>query len=202
MGCERWKLNLTKILNCPMNQDQSIRRSKFLSLVLRHEPQAARVTLDSAGWVPVDELLEGCAKAGMALTRAELDHLVATNPKRRFEYNDDCTRIRASQGHSVEVDLQYAPAVPPDVLYHGTATRFLESIRAQGLSKMQRHHVHLADETTTTLQVGARHGKPVLLHIQAGAMHHAGHAFFHATNGVWLVDHVPAEFIQIIEIKK
>ena len=179
-----------------MNQDQSIRRSKFLSLVLRHQPETAYVTLDSAGWVAVDELLAGCAKARMVLTREELDHMVATNPKRRFEYNEDRTRIRASQGHSVEVDLQYAPAVPPELLYHGTATRFLDLIKAGGLQKMQRHHVHLADETKTTMQVGARHGKPVLLTIQAAEMHRAGHVFYHATNGVWLVDHVPAEFIQ------
>lgn len=179
-----------------MNQDQSIRRSKFLSLVLRHQPETAFVTLDSAGWVAVDELLAGCAKARMVFTREELDHMVATNPKRRFEYNEDCTRIRASQGHSVEVDLQYAPEVPPEMLYHGTATRFLDLIKAGGLQKMQRHHVHLADETKTTMQVGSRHGKPVMLIIQAAEMHRAGHVFYHATNGAWLVDHVPAEFIQ------
>lgn len=177
-----------------MNNQQTTQISKFLSLVLRHEPEAAHLTLDAAGWADVEALLAGCAKAGKPLSRAELDHVVSTNAKKRFEFNADGTHIRASQGHSVEVALDYAPMMPP-VLFHGTATRFLDSIREQGLLKMQRHHVHLSADIKTTMDVGARHGKPVLLTIQAAEMHAAGHAFFRSTNGVWLVDHVPVTFI-------
>ena len=178
-----------------MSPDQTTRTSKFLSLVLRHEPAAAHVTLDSAGWADVAALLEGCAKAGRSLTLTDLEHVVTTNAKKRFEFSPDGLRIRASQGHSVEVELEYTPQTPPALLYHGTATRFLDSIRKQGLLKMQRHHVHLSAETKMTLEVGARHGKPVLLTILAAEMHAAGHVFYRSTNGVWLVGHVPPQFI-------
>lgn len=180
-----------------MSPDQTTRTSKFLSLVLRHEPNAAHVTLDSAGWTDVAALLEGCAKAGHPLTRADLDHVVTTNAKKRFEFSPDGLRIRASQGHSVEVELEYTPQTPPELLYHGTATRFLDSIRAKGLLKMQRHHVHLSAESKMTLEAGARRGRPVLLAILAGEMHRAGHVFCRSTNGVWLVEHVPPEFIRL-----
>lgn len=180
-----------------MSPEQTTRTSKFLSLVLRHEPSAAHVTLDSAGWVPVDELLAGCAKARRPLTRDNLEHIVTTNAKKRFEFSEDGRHIRASQGHSVEVELEYAPQIPPPVLYHGTATRFLDSIRTQGLLKMQRHLVHLSAEIKVAMDVGTRHGKPVLLTVLAGEMQAAGHAFFRSTNGVWLVEHVPAQYLQI-----
>lgn len=179
-----------------MTEKQTTVLSKFLSLVLRHQPETAGVVPDAAGWVPVDALLAGSAKRlGRPVTRADLEHVVATNSKKRFEFSDDRTCIRASQGHSIDVELGYEPAVPPEVLYHGTATRFLDSIRAEGLSKMARHHVHLSAETSVTLQVGARHGKPALLTIRAGDMHRAGASFFVSTNGVWLVDAVPPECI-------
>ena len=178
-----------------MNPDQTTRLSKFLSLVLWHQPETAHVTLDSAGWASVDELLAGCAMARRPITRGNLEHVVATNAKKRFEFSADGTRIRASQGHSVEVELDYAPLEPPARLYHGTASRFLDAIRSQGLLKMQRHHVHLSAETKVTLEVGARRGKPVLLTILAAEMHAAGHVFYRSNNGVWLVEHVPASFI-------
>lgn len=178
-----------------MNPEQTTRVSKFLSLALRHQPESAHIHLDEAGWTRVTDLLAGCAKANHNITRAELDQIVATNPKKRFEFNTDGTQIRASQGHSIEVNLRYEPKVPPTKLYHGTATRFLEAIRSHGLLKMQRHHVHLSSETKMTMDVGARHGTPVLLTILASEMHQAGHPFYLSTNGVWLVDHVPLEFI-------
>ena len=184
-----------------MSPDQTTRLSKFLSLVLRHQPETAHVTLDSAGWVSVDELLAGCAKARRPITRGNLEHVVATNAKKRFEFSADGTRIRASQGHSVEVALDYAATEPPACLYHGTASRFLDAIRSQGLLKMQRHHVHLSAETKMTLEVGARRGKPVLLTILAAEMHAAGHVFYRSTNGVWLVEHVPAEFIRFPDLQ-
>src|SRR5262249_54601243 len=112
-----------------------------------------------------------------------------------FALSEDGLRIRASQGHSVEVDLQYPPETPPEILYHGTATRFLDDIRKAGLKKMGRHDVHLSAETKVTFQVGSRHGKPVLLTIRAGQMHRAGHVFCRSANGVWLTAHVPPEFI-------
>lgn len=179
-----------------MSPEQTTRTSKFLSLVLRHRPEEAQITLDPAGWTTVEALLAGCAKADRPLSRTDLEQIVATNAKKRFEFSADGTRIRASQGHSVEVDLDYAPQAPPERLYHGTATRFLDSIREQGLLKMQRHHVHLSAETKITMEVGARHGKPALLTILAGEMHLAGHEFFRSTNGVWLVEQVPTQFIQ------
>ena len=178
-----------------MTTDQTTRASKFLSLVLRHQPETAGIVLDSAGWVGVDALLAGCARAGRGLTPDHLQHIVATNAKKRFEFSADGTRIRASQGHSVEVGFEYEPLVPPEFLYHGTATRFLDSIRAEGLRKRERHHVHLSAETAVTLEVGARRGKPALLTILSGEMHASGFRFFRSTNGVWLVDHVPARYL-------
>lgn len=174
-----------------------VRISKFLSLVLRHEPQKAGLTLDPSGWVDVDALIRGCAAAGVSFTRAELESVVATNDKQRFAFSPDGQRIRASQGHSVDVELDYAPAEPPDVLYHGTADRFLGSIKAEGLLKGQRHHVHLSAVRDTAVAVGQRHGRPVVISIAAKAMHAAGHRFFQSANGVWLVDHVPVQFMEI-----
>lgn len=178
-----------------MNEEREKRQSKFLSLVLRHEPQSAGVTLDEEGWVGVDDLLAGLAQAGKGMSRDHLEHLVRTNAKKRFEFSSDGKRIRASQGHSVAVSLNYAAQAPPEILYHGTADRFLESIRQQGLQRMQRHQVHLSAETKMTLQVGARHGRPVLLTIRAGDMHRAGFVFSCSTNGVWLVDAVPPDYL-------
>lgn len=178
-----------------MTDKETTRTSKFLSLILRHEPERVGLSLDSAGWVGVTELLEAVNRQGSTLTLEQLKHVVATNSKKRFAFSEDGTRIRASQGHSVDVDLQYAPQVPPEVLYHGTATRFLDSIRQSGLLKMERHHVHLSAETVVTTQVGARHGKPTLLTIRAGEMQRTGHVFYRSANGVWLVDHVPPQFI-------
>lgn len=175
--------------------DQNTRLSKFLSLVLRHEPARAGLTLDSAGWVDVGDLLRGCAGAGKPLTRATLEEIVAKSDKQRFAFSEDGTRIRANQGHSVAVELEYKPVAPPDVLYHGTADRFLESIQTTGLRKAARHHVHLSAERKTAWEVGRRHGRPVIFIVAAGAMHRAGHAFYLSANGVWLTDGVPPEFL-------
>ena len=179
-----------------MTDKETVRTSKFLSLILRHEPERVGLELGDAGWVGVDELLKAVNSQGVSLTLDDLRHIVATSDKKRFAFSEDGRRIRASQGHSVEVDLQYPPQTPPELLYHGTATRFLDAIRQHGLHKMQRHDVHLAAETRVTLQVGGRHGKPVLLTIRAGDMHRAGFIFRCSANGVWLVDHVPPQFIE------
>jgi putative RNA 2'-phosphotransferase len=178
-----------------MNEKDTIKTSKFLSLVLRHEPERVGLKLGEAGWVSVGELLDAVNRHGVMLTFDQLKHVVATSDKKRFAFSEDGQRIRANQGHSVPVDLQYPQQPPPEFLYHGTATQFVSGIREVGLKRMDRHDVHLSAETKLTMQVGGRHGKPVLLIIRAGEMHRAGHIFRCSTNGVWLVNHVPPEFI-------
>ena len=178
-----------------MNTDQATRTSKFLSLVLRHQPEKIGIRLDEAGWVAVDELLAGCGRAGHAITPDQLREIVRTSDKQRFALSDDGTRIRANQGHSVEVELGYEPATPPEVLYHGTAERFLASIRQQGLLKGARHHVHLSERVEAAAAVGRRHGQLVLLEVRAGAMHRKGITFYRTPNGVWLTDAVPAAYL-------
>ena len=175
--------------------DANKRKSKFLSLVLRHEPERIGIRLDEAGWVAVDELLEGCRRAGQAMTRDELGEIVRTNEKQRFAFSEDGARIRANQGHSVEVELGYEPAEPPETLYHGTAERHLAGIRAHGLHKGARHHVHLSEALDTASAVGRRHGRLVLLEVRAGAMRRDGLVFFKTPNGVWLTDHVPPQYL-------
>ena len=178
-----------------MDEKRNVKISKFLSLVLRHEPGAAGISLDANGWVAVDALLNGCGKNRFAISIEELREVVATNSKKRFSFSDDGTMIRANQGHSVEVDLDYKPMVPPAQLFHGTATRFLESIRTHGLLKQQRHHVHLSAEIATAVNVGQRHGKPVVLTVKAAEMHAEGLTFYRSANGVWLTDAVAARFL-------
>ena len=177
-------------------------QSKFLSLVLRHKPETIGITLDSQGWIEVETLLEAMARHGHVLTRPDLERLVRESDKQRFALSEDGTRIRANQGHSVEVDLALAPQTPPELLYHGTVDRFLDSIRATGLEKRQRHHVHLSAEMGTASKVGERRGKPVILEINSGHMHREGHRFFLSGNGVWLVDHVPTRFITFPDAAK
>jgi putative RNA 2'-phosphotransferase len=165
-----------------------------MSLVLRHEPGRLGLTLDAGGWVPVADLL-----AALGVDRETLDHVVATNDKQRFAVlrgPDGVERIRASQGHSVEVDLGLTPATPPDRLYHGTGAAALESIRATGINKGGRHHVHLSVDTPTAQRVGARRGGRVaIITVDAGRMAADGHAFYRSDNGVWLVDEVPAGYL-------
>jgi len=169
--------------------------SKLLSLVLRHEPEHIGITLDNEGWTKVPELIEKINKKGINLDFATLQIIVDTNDKKRFAFNDDKTLIRASQGHSVEVELNYKPEIPPTVLYHGTAIKNVPAIRENGLQKMNRHHVHLTASEDTALKVGQRHGKPVILTVQALLMHEQQFVFYVSDNGVWLTDHVPAAFI-------
>ncbi|HWB61813.1 MAG TPA: RNA 2'-phosphotransferase [Chthoniobacteraceae bacterium] len=178
-----------------MNEKETIKTSKFLSLILRHEPQQVGLQLDEAGWVDVDRLLNAVNAHGNPLTINQLRHVVDTNTKKRFAFSEDGLRIRASQGHSVEIDLHYEAETPPEFLFHGTAVRFLDAIRQGGLQKMQRHDVHLSMDATTAAQVGGRHGKPIVLTIRAGEMHRAGHQFRKSANGVWLVPEVPPQFI-------
>ena len=169
--------------------------SKFLSLILRHEPEAIGLRLDEQGWADVDELIAKAVAHGKRYDRALLQQLVRDNDKQRFKLSDDGRRIRANQGHSIDIDLALAPLAPPSSLYHGTATRHADAIRAEGLRKQSRQHVHLSSDRDTAFKVGGRHGRPVVLHVRAGEMHARGAAFYRADNGVWLTDAVAAEFI-------
>ncbi|MFF1908923.1 RNA 2'-phosphotransferase [Kitasatospora sp. NPDC058218] len=182
-----------------MDEKRTVRTSKMLSRILRHEPERAGITLDAAGWVEVDVLLAALAARGNRLTRPELDHVVATNNKRRFAYSEDGLSIRASQGHTVAVDLGLAAAEPPARLFHGTATRSLDAIFREGLRPMARRDVHLSADTDTAVRVGARHGRPVVLTVDAAAMAAAGHAFRISANGVWLTDAVPPEYLSLAQ---
>ena len=168
-------------------------RSRFLSLVLRHRPETIGVELDEEGWVDIDALLTGCARTGNRLSRKELEEIVETNDKKRFVIEGG--RIRANQGHSVEIDLGLEPTEPPEVLYHGTVKRFLPSIQENGIVKGERQHVHLSGDSETATKVGSRRGKPIILKIDTAAMVKKGHQFFLSENGVWLTDHVPTDCI-------
>lgn len=178
--------------------DPIVAAGKFLSFVLRHRPDAIGLVLDEAGWAEIDDLLRR-APPDIGLTRERIERAVAENDKRRFAISDDGARIRARQGHSVEVDLRLPAAAPPARLYHGTATRFVESIRREGLIKRSRRHVHLSADADTARRVGSRHGEPVVLIVRAEAMAAAGHVFFLSENAVWLTEAVPAAFIDFGE---
>jgi putative RNA 2'-phosphotransferase len=176
-----------------MNEKELIKKSRFLSLILRHEPEKLGLTLDKNGWVPLYQLL---SKMDMDMTT--LEEIVATNDKKRFEFNGDKTRIRACQGHSVEVDLQLNRRTPPEFLYHGTQRAFLDSIKKEGLVKGKRNHVHLSADIATATKVGNRHGsKTVVLTIKSGEMYTDTFKFYISTNNVWLTDFVPYKYIII-----
>lgn len=176
-------------------KDRHTRVSKFLSLVLRHRPEKIGVTLDREGWVSVTRLLDAIEAHGLSLTPDELREIVRTNDKQRFSLSPDGLSIRANQGHSVEVELGYEPEPPPTVLYHGTAGRFLSSIKRQGLVRGRRHHVHLSEQEDTAAAVGRRYGRPAVLRVASGEMQRDGHLFFRSANGVWLTERVPARYI-------
>lgn len=176
--------------------EQNSEISKFLSFVLRHKPDAIGISLDLEGWTDIDALITAAANAGKYLNRDLIQTVVRSSDKRRFAVSDDGLRIRAVQGHSTEsVDINYAQQVPPEFLYHGTATRFMESIQNDGLRHGSRRHVHLSQDETTTLAVGSRHGKPTVLKIKALLMHEQGFKFYQAENDVWLTHAVPSQFI-------
>lgn len=177
--------------------DADVTTSKFLSLVLRHKPETVGLSLDDQGWADIDALLRCSAAHGRAFSRSDLMRVVEQSDKKRFALSGDGLRIRAVQGHSAkEVDIDFVPQIPPDTLFHGTAGRFLESIRAQGLVPGQRQYVHLCADPDTARKVGARHGKPVTLTIRAATMCRDGFAFYRADNGVWLTRQVPAGYIE------
>ena len=169
--------------------------SRFMSLILRHEPERIGIALDKNGWADTNELLVGLNRNGYDVGLKELKEIVASNDKQRFKFNEDNTKIRANQGHSVAVEVKMEELEPPVVLYHGTATRFLGAIKKGGLISKNRLHVHLSDDKETALKVGARHGKSVILTINSHKMYEDGFKFYLSDNGVWLTDVVPVKYI-------
>lgn len=170
--------------------------SVFISLVLRHKPDAAGIQLDEHGWANVDELIEGICNTGRIIDRAVLEEIVRTDSKQRYSFNQERTMIRANQGHSIPVDVELEEKQPPQYLYHGTADRFLDSIMAEGLKPMSRLYVHLSKDEETAVKVGKRHGNPVVLRIKAEEMWKVGIKFYLSQNGVWLTRYVDKSWIE------
>lgn len=179
-----------------MNERHKKKISKFLSLVLRHQPEIINLNLDENGWTSVDELITKSKRDSyQGFTFEELEEIVETNDKKRFIFNEDKTRIRANQGHSVDIDLALKPQQPPEFLYHGTAETNMDSILEKGIEKRNRQHVHLSQDLETANKVGMRHGKPVILMIKTKEMFDDGIEFYLSENNVWLTDFVDAKYI-------
>jgi putative RNA 2'-phosphotransferase len=176
--------------------DRIVRASKFMSLVLRHQPEKIGIELDANGWTSVADLIARSHNGSVRLSAELIQEVVVTNDKKRFVISEDGLRIRAAQGHSVEVDLDLAARQPPDFLFHGTAARNMESIRESGLLKGRRHHVHLSLDRETAVRVGQRYGKPVVLTVQSRKMWDAGIPFYCSDNGVWLTEFVDSKYLQ------
>lgn len=186
-----------------MTQSANDRKlGRFLSLVLRHDPSAAGIFLDQHGWADVEELLNGIRQTGRQIDMETLERIVRENNKQRYSFNGDHTRIRANQGHSLQVDVELRQADPPQYLYHGTAARFLPGIQAEGIKKMSRQHVHLSIDYQTAAAVGRRHGAPVVLRIHAETMARDGIMFYRSENGVWLCDYVPTKYFCVAESER
>ncbi len=182
-----------------MTDANIVRISKFLSQILRHRPEKIALQLDEQGWANVDELMEKSCAKGEFFDRAQLQIVVDTNNKKRFAFSEDGLRIRASQGHSIDIDLGLKPQKPPEILWHGTAEKSLDSIRKEGLRPMRRQHVHLSKDRQNAENVGGRHGKAVVLTVRTGEMSRQKHKFYLSENGVWLTDLVPVEFLEFPE---
>lgn len=180
-----------------MTKEHNKSISKFLSLVLRHQPEEIGLSLNENGWADVAELMQKSARKGRRFSMEELEEIVATNDKKRFSFNEDKTMIRANQGHSVEIDLTLQAITPPHELYHGTAQKNLDSILEKGIQKMSRQHVHLSADKETAFKVGSRHSKPVILTINTAQMHQDGLLFYQSDNGVWLTEAVASQYIQL-----
>jgi putative RNA 2'-phosphotransferase len=168
--------------------------SKFMSLILRHKPEVIGISVDEHGWAEVDEFIAGIAKT-KEFNMEILEEIVRTDEKQRYSFNEDKTLIRANQGHSIPVDVELEAQVPPEILWHGTAEKYVESIEKQGLIRKSRLYVHLSTDRETAIKVGARHGKPVVYKILAKQMHEDGYPFYLSVNGVWLTKEVPVQYL-------
>ena len=172
------------------------RTSVFISLILRHKPEVIGIQLDGRGWARTDELIDGINRTGeYTIDMQMLEEIVRTDEKQRYSFNEDKTMIRANQGHSVPVDVDLQETVPPEILYHGTAEKYVAAIRREGLKPKSRLYVHLSKDTDTAVKVGSRHGKPYVFKVAAGEMHRQGYRFFLSANGVWLVGQVPPAYL-------
>ncbi|MBN9385315.1 MAG: RNA 2'-phosphotransferase [Chitinophagaceae bacterium] len=178
-----------------MNEKERNRISRFLSLVLRHKPDEIDLRLDEHGWADVGDLIAKSIVAGKVFTSQDLEEIVAANDKQRFAYNEDRSKIRANQGHSIDVELQLEAKDPPEQLFHGTVERFLPAIRVKGLLKMNRHHVHMSHDRATAEKVGERRGEAIILTVRSEEMNKDGFTFYLSDNGVWLTEHVPVKYI-------
>lgn len=170
--------------------------SVFISLILRHKPEKINIQLDKHGWADVNELLDGIRKTGRTINMELLEDIVATDNKKRYSFNDDRTKIRANQGHSISVDVELTSAVPPKVLYHGTAIKSLDFIKEEGITSQSRQYVHLSNDIETAKKVGARHGASVVLIVKAHEMYQDGYEFWISENKVWLCKSVPIKYIK------
>ncbi len=179
-----------------MNNESLVKKSKWLSKHLRHSPEKVGLKLEEGGWVFVSDLLDAARRNHLSLSREQLEEVVLDNDKQRFSFSDDGAKIRANQGHSVEVDLQLHPTEPPATLFHGTGAQNRSSISATGIEKGRRHHVHLSTDIETARKVGARHGKPFLFRVDAAKMAQDGIEFFVSDNGVWLCDFVAPRYLK------
>jgi len=179
-----------------ISEKQQTHISKFLSLVLRHKPETIGIELDQNGWVDINELIEKLNKYGIQFDRETLNHIVATNSKKRFAFNDKFDKIRASQGHSIEIELGYTNQKPPKILFHGTSEKSIQSILEKGLKRQNRQHVHLSSDIETAIKVGQRLGKPIVFKVLAKQMYKNNFRFFISENGVWLTDNVPTEYLK------
>jgi len=179
-----------------INDKQITHISKFLSLVLRHQPETIGIQLDQNGWADIEELLDRAKKHGIQFDRELLNHIVATNSKKRFAFNTTLDKIRASQGHSIEIELGYTNQKPPEILFHGTGEKSVQSILEKGLEKRSRQHVHLSSDLETAIRVGQRHGRPFVFKVLAEQMYNEKFEFYISENGVWLTDNVPAKYLK------
>ncbi len=180
-----------------MDANRQKQISKLLSLILRHHPESIDLSLDEEGWANVDELLSKLPLKSVFMSFDELAFLVENNDKKRFSFNADTSKIRANQGHSLDVNLQLVSQKPPAVLFHGTVQRFIEAISKEGLSKMSRQYVHLSKDNETAIKVAQRRGKPIVLKVNAEQMYQDGYHFYCSENGVWLTEFVPTNYIEI-----
>ncbi len=186
------------ICSWSLKMSDLVKLGKYLSLILRHKPEVIDIKLDEHGWADVEELLAGMNRQGRFINRELLDEIVKTNNKKRYQYNDDLTKIRANQGHSINVDVNLQEKIPPNTLYHGTALRYLYEIKLFGIKKMNRLYVHLSKDKETAINVGKRHGKAIILEIDTKKMLNDGHKFYYSNNGVWLCDDINFKYVRRI----
>lgn len=186
------------ICSWSLKMSDLVKLGKYLSLILRHKPEVIDIKLDEHGWADVDELLAGMNRQGRFIDRELLDEIVKTNNKKRYQYNDDFTKIRANQGHSINVDVNLQEKIPPDILYHGTALRYLDEIKLFGIKKMNRLYVHLSKDKETAINVGKRHGKAIVLEIDTKKMLSDGYIFYCSNNGIWQCDDIDFKYVRRI----